>query len=114
MIYDICIGDKVVGRYELTNMPGCAKIGISHGLVIHPEHRGKGYATKAHAERLEQAKKLGYRYLMATIVEGNKPQMHLLRKFKWREHGTLFNEKTDHVVTLWIKDLCDPYAELYE
>lgn len=100
-----------VGEYQLDSMPGCSRICISHGLQIWPQYRGKGYATIAHQNRLKQAIELGYDVILATIVEGNKPQEHLLQKFGWKQITFFDNLKTQHRVYLWEKNLSDPWND---
>jgi RimJ/RimL family protein N-acetyltransferase len=103
---------KIVGEFKLSPLPGCAKICVSHGLKIYPEFQGKGFSTEAHKQRLALARHLGYRVIIATIVTTNKKQIHTLRKNHWKEVREFFNPKTGNNVTLWYKDLDDPYAEI--
>jgi RimJ/RimL family protein N-acetyltransferase len=104
----------VIGEYQIDPMPGCKTIGVSHALKIYPEFRGKGYATHAHLERLQKAKELGYDLLLATTVEGNKPQYHILSKFHWKQIRTFDNQHTGNRVILWYKHLTDPYLDYHE
>ena len=104
--------NKVVGHYELTPMPGCTSaVAISHGLFIQPEYRGKGYGSKAHAERLEKAKSLGFQVLIATTKSDNTPEVKILQKYGWKRCREFWNPKTTNTVTFWLKHLTDPYAE---
>lgn len=99
----------VVGYYELDPMPGCSRVGISHGLQIFDNFRGRGFGTWAMGERLKKAKELGYEVLIATVVEGNVAEERILEKFKWRRVTVFNNLKTGHTVNLWMKHLNDPY-----
>ncbi len=100
-----------IGHYQLDPFPGCSKIGISHGLEIYPQFRNKGYGKKAHAERLAEAKRLGYEVLLCTINSANVAQVKILKHYGWRITREFWNPKTDHKVTMYYKHLTDPYAE---
>lgn len=98
-----------IGSYELTPMAGCARVAISHGLKINPEHRGKGHGWRAMSERIDTAKQLGFEVLIATVVNGNLPEEKILRKFGWKEVTTFDNLKSGNNVNLWVKNINDPY-----
>lgn len=100
-----------IGYYELGPMQGCPRVGISYGLHILPEFRKKGFAYRAMEDRMAQAKADGYEILLATVVEGNKPEEKTLEKYKWRRLTILNNLKTGHTVNLWMKHLNDPYED---
>jgi RimJ/RimL family protein N-acetyltransferase len=101
----------VIGSYSLDPLPGCPVIGVSHHLNIYPEWRGKGHGTQAMQERLDKAKELGFRILLCTVrtYPENTPQVKILRRFGWKICREFSNVKTHHNVTLYIKDLHDPY-----
>src|SRR5258708_22355432 len=97
-----------IGSYEIDPMPGCPRVGISHGLVIYPEFRGKGNGTKAMEERIENARKLGYDVLIATVICGNIQEEKILRNFGWKEVTIFLNHTPMHDSTLWYKNISDP------
>jgi GNAT superfamily N-acetyltransferase len=104
-----------VAEWSLDPMPGCPRVGISHGFQVYPERRGTGWASISMKERLKKAKELGFQMLLATVVEGNLPEEFVLRHHGWQQFGYLFNPVTQNTVYCWKKDL-DPnktYEELY-
>lgn len=98
-----------IGSYEIDELPGCKRVGVSHKLQILIEFQKRGYGYKAMADRLDKARELGYKVLLATVVNSNKAQQKILRKFKWKEVTTWFNPTTGNDVTLWVRNLDDPY-----
>lgn len=108
-MYEIKDGDQVVGRFDLTPIPGCSVVAISHHLSIDPEHRGKGLGKRAQQERLAMARSMGLQLLLATVVEGNKPQERILEGSGWKRVSHFDNPKTGNRVVLWSKNLTDPY-----
>lgn len=102
----------VIGRYELSPLPGCKAVAVSHGLVIDPEYRRQGWGHKAMAERIEIAKSLGYQVLIATTEATNTPQQKILMKAGWKIARGFLNPRTGHDLTLWTKHLTDPYLDI--
>lgn len=98
-----------IGEFQLTPLPGNSKICISHGLQIFEEYRGKGYATKANQERVELARSLGFKIMLASVRTDNLKQGHILRKTGWRSVSYYHND--GYNVTLWIRHLDDPYEK---
>lgn len=102
--------DKRIGEFELTPLPGNSKMCVSHGLKIYEEFRGKGHGKRAQQERLILAKSLGFKVMMATVLGNNSRQDKILTGAGWKR--VTFYEKPDaEHVTLWVRNLCDPYEE---
>ena len=72
-----CIGD-------LTPFPGCGQIVVSHNVFLPPEHRGQGKVGKAHKERLNVMRDLGYDYALATVLRSNEKERAILASNGWR------------------------------
>lgn len=106
-------GSIEIGHFDLDPFPGCHFVGISHALEIKPEYRNKGYGTQAHKDRLDIARSLGYQILLCTIRSTNKAQVKILRKYGWKIVKEFSNIRANRSVTLYYKDLHDPYGELY-
>jgi GNAT superfamily N-acetyltransferase len=100
---------KQIGKFRLTPLPGCAKVGVSHHLEIYESFRGRGLGHKAQKARLDLAKSLGFRVLLATTRDTNAPQEHILPAAGWKR--VTFYEEDGFVVHLWSKNLADPYEE---
>lgn len=99
----------VIGSYELSPMPGCSVVGISHGLTIEPSHRGKGYGRSAMEDRIRQAVASGFQVLVCTVREGNEPEERILQKFQFKVVSHFDNPRSGNRVRLWIKNITDPY-----
>ena len=101
----IILDGKEVGVYHLEPLSGCPAVGVSHGFLIFPEFRNKGYGSRAHAQRLERAKQDGYTVLIATVWNGNEKEIAILKKFGWHKIDSFHNYKTSHDVSIWTKHL---------
>lgn len=107
--------NAIVAVWSLDPMPGCPRVGISHGFEVFPEYQNQGYGKKSYQERIKKAKELGYTTLLATVVCGNVREEKILSRNKWISISRLYNPQTGNDVTLWKKDL-DPnvtYEDLY-
>lgn len=90
----------VVG--ELTTLPGCSQIGVSHSVFV-PEHlRGNGLGKKANIDRVNFAKtELGYDGLVCTVDDENLAQVNVMISCGWQKAFTFKSSKTGHSVSLW-------------
>lgn len=79
------------GYYELNPFPGNACVCVSNNAVIYPEFRGQGKGQEQHKQRLEQARNLGYTYILATVHAGNAVELHILQKNGWADLGGFYN-----------------------
>lgn len=94
--------EGVTGLLEV--FPGfCHSLGISYNVVVPLDKRNQGLGTKAHEERLREAKRLGYRYLLCSVRNDNKAQHKIMSKFGWARLAE-FNTSC-HSVTLFGKSL---------
>ena len=90
---------------EIENLPGCSQFAVFHSVFVPPEERGKGLGTKAHEERLEEARKLGYQVAVCTALETNSAQIAILQNYGWEKVKRFLSNKTGNHVGLWIKTL---------
>jgi RimJ/RimL family protein N-acetyltransferase len=110
MRYPIMVeGKGEVGHFELTAMPGCPKVAISHGLNIAVSCRGLGYGRAAMEDRIRQARELGFQLLMCTVVVGNSAQEKIMARYQFRPVSTFDNATTGNKVVLYYKNITDPY-----
>lgn len=85
---------KIIGFETRTEFPAgdddCtgSGIAISHGVWLYSHYRGMGHGGRAHMERLESLKKAGYNYVVCTVREDNKAQLHILLKNGWVKLAT--------------------------
>lgn len=91
---------------ELTTMPGCSQVGISHAVFVPEAERGKGKATEANKRRLVHMKyDYGYDYALCTVDLSNHAQLVVLAKNKWRQLDSFTSSKTGHLVGLFGRKL---------
>lgn len=88
---------------EITTMPGCSQVAISH--AVFSRERGVGNGTKANDARTAYMKEIGYDYALCTVSSENEHQIAIMRKNGWRLLDTFTSSKTGHVVGLYGKEL---------
>lgn len=86
-------------------MPGCNQIVVSNHAFVRPELRGQGIGQKQHKERLDKAKELGYDYIICTVREDNKAEVHILEKNGWSELSWFVNSETGNKVLIYGRQL---------
>ena len=85
---------------ELSPLPGCAQIVVSHNAFMFMDHRGKGLATNENKLGLAEMRRLGYDYAIATVQGKNTPQNKVLRNNGW-----LFLLHRTRVTMSWFTDV---------
>ncbi len=95
-------GRDAIGEFYLSDLPGNAEVGVSHGTYIHELHRGRGIGQQQHADRLAEATKLGYLALVCTVNSSNLAEKHILSKNGWKSVWT-FKNKDDELVELFVR-----------
>jgi len=91
--------------HELSSLPGCSQICVSHAVFVPKELRGTGVGSKAHQKRLELMKDLGYDLVVCTVDQSNIAQMSIMSKFGWIQVTSFISTKTEHIVCLFVKHL---------
>jgi predicted GNAT superfamily acetyltransferase len=89
------------GAYELTPLPGCGQVVVSHASFIYEEKRGKGAGKAAHARRLSVIEKLGYDFALCTVVKGNEAQERILAGAGWKELASFKSSYTKNTVLIY-------------
>jgi hypothetical protein len=93
--------DGVVG--ELTTLPGCSQIAVSHSVFLPPDKRGQGLGKTANKARKELAfDELGYDVMMCTVNASNIAQTKILLDNGWYCVDSFLSSKTSHVVQIWM------------
>lgn len=91
---------------QVDSFPGCSQIAIIHSAFVLPEHRGKGYGTRAHQQRLEDLySEYHYDVAIATVDEANLPQITIMLKSGWKRVNIFTSRRTGHRVGVWINNL---------
>lgn len=94
-----------IGHFELTGLPGCNQIAVSHHAFIVPAMRGKGLGHITHRTRLDLIKQLGYDYALCTTDAANEPQRKILEAAGWNQLDQFKNSETNHEVIIWGKTI---------
>lgn len=64
---------------------------IENSIYVHPDHSGKGIASKLMTRLIEQAKQDNYKTVIACIDADNEASIKLHQKFGFTYSGTLSN-----------------------
>lgn len=87
----------------ITPLPGCPDIAVSHALYLSNGPGGKG--KEANKKRLKQLKKLGFSAVLCTVDNNNAKQKEILKTNNWIEIPNIYNRRTKHTISLYIKHL---------
>lgn len=93
------------GSCEISDLPGCDQIGVSHSAFILPEYRHKGWGSVNHLARLYRMSDMHYDAALCTTKSDNIPQIRILAKNGWKRLYTFHSRKTGSSVILWLRDL---------
>ena len=86
------------GFYDLEPFPGNFNICISLHATVYLHMRGKGYGQKQHLERLDTARKLGYKYIICTVKATNEVEKHILAKNGWKQLDNFLNQEHEGIL----------------
>lgn len=90
---------------EITTLPGCTQVAVSHGVYVRASERGQGRGQKANDERQQFMKDHGYDYALCTVDAANAAQNAVMAKNGWKQLDTFLSSKTGHTVHLYGKTL---------
>lgn len=69
--------DGVFG--EITTLPGCSQVAVSHAVYTPKYRRGKGFGTAALIKRIAYARdELGYNFMICTVRLENTAEIKVL------------------------------------
>lgn len=87
---------------ELTTLPGCSQVVVSHGVYVPKEERGKGVGTNANIERQKLAlEELGYDMMLCTVRAHNIAEKKILIKTGWSFLTRFLSRNTGVEIELW-------------
>ena len=99
---------EILGVFgEITTMPGCSQVAISHGVFVPKDLRGRGLGTQANELRVDRCRDLGYDAIICTVCLTNEAQMKVMKANGWREAGNFLSSRTGSVVCLFFKPTKD-------
>ena len=89
------------GACEVTTLPGCPQVAVSHSVFVRPEHRGKGHGSGNHLARLKRYKELHYDCVICTVAATNVREQAILKKNGWKCLSEFHSTNTGHGVQIW-------------
>lgn len=90
----------VVG--ELSTLPGCSQVVVSHGVFLPEAAREKGLGKLANRERKTMVfDELGYDCMICTVDATNTRQIAVLSDCGWNVLFEFRSSKTGHLVQIW-------------
>lgn len=91
---------------EITTLPGCTQIGVSHNVFVDPSRRGQGWGTEANLQRTAFMRdNMGYDYALCTVESTNEAQQKIMSVNGWKQLSYFVSRKTGHTVILYGKEL---------
>lgn len=91
---------------ELTTLPGCSQVVVSHSVFTPSYRRGKGFGKKALAKRVEHASlELGYDYMLCTVRKDNITEQCVLGTQGFERLAVFRSSNTGHEICLFGKKL---------
>jgi hypothetical protein len=94
-----------VAHFELSVLPGCGGVLVSHNSWVGYLERGKGIGNLMQDMKLWVAKRLEVGKMIATVVHGNGAEQQLLHKHGWTHGQPFWNPHTNNRVVEWEKIL---------
>lgn len=93
---------------NLTPLPGCPAIVVSHDVFV-PEHmRHNGVGTQACRARIEQCNFLGWDVIMCTAREDNSAEIAILKKNDWKKVHSFKSSRNGAWIGVWLRNT-NPY-----
>lgn len=97
--------DQKVAFFNLSPLPGCCGVVVSHSSIIYPDSRIYNYGKAFHALKEQVARHFGYSLMIATTLVKNLPEVIGAAKAGWRHEKIFNNKRTRNDLTLMVKEL---------
>lgn len=94
-----------VGKFSITELPGCCGIAVFYHAAISAEYTKRGLGRLFLKIRQKAAILAGYTVAQATVVKDNIAEAELLRKEGWHVVATFNNIRTGNAVLVLQKEL---------
>lgn len=94
-----------VCRFYLAELPGCCGILVSYQTHVWKEYRNKGINTFLQEIKEDIARENGFTRLMATTIDSNDAEKHILEKTGWKEVDRFVNRRSGNTVITYVKDV---------
>ena len=86
---------------ELTTLPGCSQVVVSHSVFVPLSERGKGKGKSSNLARQQACRVLGYDLMVCTVDLNNLFQIKCLESNGWTLLISFVSNKTGHTVGLY-------------
>lgn len=97
----LCRGDRIVGQFSLTHLPGNRACVVLHGMWLDKGYRGRGWGNRLHSLVVPWVLALQAVRLECTVLESNHVQHRCLRRAGWVRGRIYFNPRNRHVFAEW-------------
>lgn len=98
-------GDILIGEFQLSPMPGCCAVVISHNSLVKEQYRGTIASQQFREVKTEIAKKAGYTVMIATSKVNDIPASKNMQKSGYRIVSEFTNKRTNNQLHLGVKVL---------
>jgi RimJ/RimL family protein N-acetyltransferase len=93
------------GSYQLSELPGCSQVVVSHGAWVLPHLRNKGIGSSEHEARLAKMQEMNFDVGLCTVDAANVPQIAILKKYHWQCVFEFPSSKTGNTVQIWVNSV---------
>lgn len=93
------------GFFEVSDLPGCPQVAVSHNVFLLPQFRGIGLGHKFMRHRLGTIRDLGYNCVLATVDKYNGAEIATLEKARWENVKLFESSRTDNNINIWLRDI---------
>lgn len=83
-----------VGNFSISTLAGNHSVLVLHAKEIYHAFRNKGLGQKATLFAMELGRLNGYSLMVATVIDTNEIENHILTKLGWVKVNKTFNKKT--------------------
>lgn len=99
MYGNVAFNDRVA-FFQLSGMPGCCGVCVSHGASVYSQYRNKGLGTLLQLLRMDIARVNGYTVMLCTDRADNTYQNKILSKNGWPKIYDFTNKRTDNLINI--------------
>jgi hypothetical protein len=93
----------IAASFSLRPLPSCCGVLVSHQSYVTESWRGRGVGSVMQDMKTWLGRTLRIGKMIATVVEGNATEEHILRKYGWVSGAPFVNHRTGHTVVEWEK-----------
>jgi hypothetical protein len=107
--YQVRSNKGIVARFNLSPMPGCCGVVVSHYARVHDRLQKTDFSNSVallmYRVRMNACRKMKYGHMIATVSETNSFEKPILKELGWIKTGTFRNPKTQNIVETYSTNL---------